>query len=74
MVAADKAVPVKVAAATTVVETTVVGVVHVPVAKSAAYGDMKPCPAATASIRSTRLTTLVPATPPHPTKMIRHTS
>jgi hypothetical protein len=68
-----KAVAVKVAAATTVAATVVVGVVHVFAAKSAASRDMKPCPAAIASIRCTRLVTLALAMPPPPAKVILHT-
>jgi hypothetical protein len=68
-----KAVAVKVAATTTVAATAVVGVVHAFAAKSAASGDMKPCPAAIVSIRCTRLMTLALATPPPPAKVIVHT-
>jgi hypothetical protein len=68
-----KAVAAKVAAATTVVATVVVGVVHAFAAKSAASGDMKPCPATIVSIRCTRLMTLAPAMPPPPAKVILHT-
>jgi hypothetical protein len=63
----------KVAAATTVATTAVVGVVHAFAAKSAASGDMKPCPATIVSIRCTRLMTLAPEMSPPPAKVILHT-
>jgi hypothetical protein len=68
-----KAVEVKVAAATMVAATAVVGVIPAFAAKSAASGDMKPCPVAIILIRCTRLMTLAPATPPPPAKVILHT-